>query len=505
MKPNKITVLTTSMTVALSGACLYLLAEREELRRSGLPAGQAALEIEEIRAAVVAELVAQSTGIFDSHPDPDVGRVLIPGLSGTPSAGALVHSNAWGMRERDYALPKPPDTVRVVLLGDSVVYGRRAAAEDRMGVFLEGYLRERTSYAGSIECLHLGIGSWNALAEIQFLRRQLSELDPDLVIQVLVPNDLDDNPGVRGFGTQAEFSPRYRARAGSRVSLTYPARFGPPARDNFILRALDWESRHRYEEVADELARLSRAVEDRGVSYVLVVNWPRAKPILRKFLEGRLASEVVYLPSEYHRNKEHWSLPTDPHWNRAGHENFARFLYGFIRQRELLPMLDLAAWPEVENDTAEALSIGEEEAREDPHPWRVQPESIATHLDFRNADADTMAHVYAGIDDRGNVSPYASLILRNASGQSLRILARGFERPELDGARVAVLVDELDVGDFRIVAGASIDRVWQLPAAVRERSHLSVRFEADDWVYSTEPPRRECISFILEDVEILAK
>lgn len=56
------------------------------------------------------------------------------------------------------------------------------------------------------------MGGWNAVAECAYLRRLLSELAPDLVIQVLVSNDLDDQMGARGFGGLAAFAPLLPAR-----------------------------------------------------------------------------------------------------------------------------------------------------------------------------------------------------------------------------------------------------------------------------------------------------
>ena len=99
---------------------------------------------------------------------------------------------------------------RVVLLGDSFVFGNSVRAEDRFGVLLEKELsaRSRSTTETGIEVLHIGIGSWNTRAQCSFLRRQLSDYDPDLVVQVFIGNDLDDNYGVRGFGTLADFDPK---------------------------------------------------------------------------------------------------------------------------------------------------------------------------------------------------------------------------------------------------------------------------------------------------------
>ena len=144
--------------------------ERRFDRASG--AGDAA------RQALIERLVAQSIGLYDSHPDPDVGRVLLPGLRNATFAGQPVSSNALGLREVQVQLPKPAGVVRVVLLGDSFVFGYGAAARDRLGVHLARFLRERCAGLGEgerqVEVLHVGVVSWGLVAEAEFLRRYLT-------------------------------------------------------------------------------------------------------------------------------------------------------------------------------------------------------------------------------------------------------------------------------------------------------------------------------------------
>ncbi|MEO1086975.1 MAG: hypothetical protein AAFY88_22295, partial [Acidobacteriota bacterium] len=159
---------------------------------------------EDTRRQVVLQMAASNAGLFDAHPDPDVGRLLTAERGDFEHLGVRVDTNRFGLRERDYAVPKPAGTTRVVLLGDSMVYGLRAAADDRMGVVLERELTGRRAGGGGgdVEVLHLGVPSWNARNQAAFLRRQLSLIEPDLVLHILVPNDIEDDFGVRGFGAR---------------------------------------------------------------------------------------------------------------------------------------------------------------------------------------------------------------------------------------------------------------------------------------------------------------
>ena len=69
--------------------------------------------------------------------------------------------------------------MRVVLLGDSYVYGNKVMADERLGVHLESFLNDRKA-AGDVEveCLHIGIPSWNILSECAYIRRTITDYEP---------------------------------------------------------------------------------------------------------------------------------------------------------------------------------------------------------------------------------------------------------------------------------------------------------------------------------------
>ena len=78
----------------------------------------------------------------------------------------------------------------------------------------------------------------------------------------------------------------------------------------------------------------------------------------------------------------------------------------------------------------------------------------------------------------------------------------GLPRPEMDGARVRVYADELELGSFELRAEQPAVETWDLPQALLAREVLSVRFEADDYVYAADDPRH-CIAFRLVGVGLV--
>jgi lysophospholipase L1-like esterase len=134
----------------------------------------------------------------DTIPDPDLNYRHRPELV-TRYQGAQVAFNELGLRERPLA-EKNPARPRLLLLGDSVVFGLGVEMVDTLGRQLERVVEAR--YGASIETVNSGVASYNTKIELEFLRRHGERIDPDMVLLVFVSNDVDptlpppENPGV---------------------------------------------------------------------------------------------------------------------------------------------------------------------------------------------------------------------------------------------------------------------------------------------------------------------
>ena len=283
------------------------------------------------------------------------------------------------------------------------------------------------------------------------------------------------------------FPPQFSARGGSATLL---------------LDGVDHESRTRYELAAQRVVRLREAVERCGGRYVFLPLWSNHKARLMRFFWDALPEQCLApLPNAYYLDRENWNSPEDSHWNRAGHERYARFLYGLIRARDLLPSLALAPWAEADEQFARDATVGLEEARtEPPHGW-IAGRRVSPLIDFLQLTPELLNQVYGGIDEKGMASPYASLVLENFAGGRLLVRGSCLARPEIEGARVRVWVEEFELGSFELRSDAPIELDYDLPEALDERDYLNVRFESDDWVY-TGPGLRSCKSYWLRAVAI---
>jgi hypothetical protein len=487
-------VVVLAVVCAGLGATCLVLARAAAAPPSSDAAGR--FDDPEVRRAAIAELVARGAGGWDSFPDPDVGRLLQQNLAGRKIEGHLVASNALGLREGPVTMPKPEGTTRIVLLGDSFVMGEGVEADDRLGVFLASDLRSRAAAsAGPIECLHFGLDTWNIVAETSFLRRQLSLVQPDLVIHVIVRNDLEDNVGARGFGAMSSFDPRHPERGDGILQARFPSVAFGTREQNWIAHGLEWESRTRFEEAGQRVADLARRVGQAGGRYLLVDYYSGLLPASRSFIASKLApSQVCYLPTALIQDARYRVAPDNAHWNRAGHELVARLMTSLIRSRKLLPGIELTAWPEADADAKQWLEAGEREAAAEPRfdqtPGRRR---IQAAIDFSRIDDESAAQVTGGIVRGGLAGPYAALVLKGGGARRLVVAGRGLPRPELDGTRVTAWVEEAEVGEFRVRSGQPIDLAFPVPEPVAARPFVAVRFIADDYAYSPEDLRQHVV------------
>jgi lysophospholipase L1-like esterase len=505
-KEKKLVALLASTTVALLAAAAFLL-----IRARAAPHSfntQAALADPALRAELVAQLANNASGIWDSHNDPEVGRVMLPNLKDMMGTGVPNQTNALGLRERYFQLPKPKGLLRVVVLGDSFVQGFGVEAKDRMGVLLERYLVEHTTgWKGQIECLHIGVGGWNTVSECAYLRRMLTDLAPDLVLHVLVTNDLDDEQGVRGFGGLAAFAPLEPSHADALVYHAFPTKFSTPRNTNYLLMGLDYESRHRFEETAAAIGRLVPLIRQSGARYVLVSYWVnnnlRLWSFLQQFLEQK---EFASLPVRLYTDPTMTLSPSDGHWSPKGHELVAQLLFALIRQRELLPELALTPWPGVEEARVAELeeAWGKEQkewsGRKKRTMW-APPAEILSSLDTAHFTDLEWRHVYTGLDEKGQVSPFASFCLSRHGQATLRIRGRALPRPELAGARMRASVEGIQVGEHELVPGEPFEVRYPLPAEVDAERAVAVRLETNDYGY-TGQDLQHCISFVLEQLAL---
>lgn len=124
--------------------------------------------------------------------DPVLGIRLNPNYDGW-FAGVPVRINALGFRDnRDYTVAKPPNTTRILVLGDSVTFGHGTLYETSYPYLLEQRLKAWRP-ATNWQVWNLGVPGYNTGQELSLLNQVGPSYQPDLVIVGFYPNDLSNN------------------------------------------------------------------------------------------------------------------------------------------------------------------------------------------------------------------------------------------------------------------------------------------------------------------------
>ena len=280
-------------------------------------------------------------------PDSDVLFVPKPGFRGY-SEGTEVAISSQGLRDREYDAAHPPNTTRIVVLGDSVTFGPGVLAEETFSKQLEHRLNGLGD-GRRYEVINTGVIGYNTIQERARLERVGLQFQPDVVVLTFVVNDLLDTFSI--FDHQYEpggaLAPLKKwLRRNSRLYRFYqnvswrlegelrrdPNQPEPP------------RDRQRVLEREAEIGRIARISRDNGAKFLLVLYPDNLANLVSPDASGR----QVTVRDE---------------------------LLGFAA-RNGLAMLDLTeALGDVRDPRARAMRL-----REDPHPSPTGHRAIADAL-----------------------------------------------------------------------------------------------------------------------------
>ncbi len=96
--------------------------------------------------------------------------------------------NADGFRGGEYDVGKS-DAIRIVVLGDSVTFGRGVPLESTYAKVLEDRLNRKDRDGLRYEVLNLGVGGYNSRQQLEFYKTKGRKYEPDLLVIGFVLND----------------------------------------------------------------------------------------------------------------------------------------------------------------------------------------------------------------------------------------------------------------------------------------------------------------------------
>jgi len=99
--------------------------------------------------------------------------------------------NALGMRGALVSVPKPANTYRIAVIGDSVSFGFGVKLEDSFPYILEADLRSKGQYQGkNVEVINFSVNGYGLESYREVLLKKAEKFEPDLVIIGYCLNDL---------------------------------------------------------------------------------------------------------------------------------------------------------------------------------------------------------------------------------------------------------------------------------------------------------------------------
>jgi lysophospholipase L1-like esterase len=119
-------------------------------------------------------------------------RAIEPKSPPGTTYGRIVTKNSNELRDREFAIPKPPDTYRVLVLGDSFTWGVGLDIEETIPKQLEAALR--TTTASTIEVINAAVPGMNTVNELAMLKEHGLKYEPDMILLVYLLNDIDFKP-----------------------------------------------------------------------------------------------------------------------------------------------------------------------------------------------------------------------------------------------------------------------------------------------------------------------
>jgi hypothetical protein len=304
-------------------------------------------------------LVPQPAG-FWRH-DPRLGWHHTAGSEGvfdrSPVFRTRVRINDKGLRGRDYPYERVAGRRRILVLGDSFVFGYGVEQEEIFTTVLEGLLP-------ATEVINAGVSGYGTDQELLWFRAEGARYRPDLVILLMCGNDELDNHSTIAYSLYPK--PLFVPSPGGELVLTnVPV---PPVPLRLRLKA--WLLGHS--RVAFQASRLlgrarhagpsSPRVDD-GLTLTLVETLRReatangarflvaatekfwsyddrsardAHADLLRALRGRGITAVDIEGGEGYA-PEAMTITGDGHWNARGHQFVARLLEAAIRHDRLLP------------------------------------------------------------------------------------------------------------------------------------------------------------------------
>ena len=275
------------------------------------------------------------------QPDDAYSYLHTPGFRGR-FQGVDVAINSAGFRGPEVEVANPRARMRVLVLGDSVVFGWGAPQDVIFPIRLQRML-ERV--VPEVEVIPAGVGSWNTRTEYEYLRSRGVHFRPDVILLLVTANDLDPHrAGRTDIPKNVLFARDTVEGAGSRVWKAAVRRSYLMAYVQYVRRKHDTapQGSHanaespRWEDARLALDGMVRLARETGAVLLTALYGStvtiETSAVLRLYRDHLKTKgiECITLPEELFTDSRLHNSIIDTHPNSDGHAVIARQLYEHV-------------------------------------------------------------------------------------------------------------------------------------------------------------------------------
>lgn len=242
--------------------------------------------------------------------------------------------NGMGYRDRDYPIPRPEDTIRILALGDSFTMGVGVREEDTFANQLERLLNEKAKASGPVrnyEVINCGVSGYGTQEERQLYELHAGRYQPDIVLLAMVWND--------DLSFLKEVERGYLDRTADKFETLFYI-WGKIQNYRYQRRTFD------YSKCVEEILHLDGEVRKQGGRLVVTIfrtdegtNWDHLTNTITKGLQ---ATDIPVLDLGKALLAEHPSEDlmvheVDGHPNEIAHMISAQEILGLLQREKMIP------------------------------------------------------------------------------------------------------------------------------------------------------------------------
>ena len=298
------------------------------------------------------------------------------GTGATPLSGpdrALVRINSLGLRGKEVSRQKPEGVKRVLVVGDSYVFGLGVDEEHTFTTHLERLLNDRFPDDAGYEVVNMGVTGYSTDQEYILFQELGMKLSPDLVILVTCDNDFLAN--TENFAYRRYYKPFFELDSDRKLSLrgspvprlsrsqrvklflgqestlwnfvrSRRSRDLTPFLEFFEVDVTQTSSNSQMDITAALITEFAERVDAAGARFLSINTAHRGEMtplfhVLRPKLERPGINQLGL--EEFLGNARHdapdmlWDFGEDKHWNRDAHRLAAEIISGHLFRHGLLP------------------------------------------------------------------------------------------------------------------------------------------------------------------------